>query len=130
MKITNPVNQANGITRVITIWVICLHTIIHLLGIFFCVSGYIIIGSTKVKLEDLQGWHLSEFFILIAVLSLILVLITALNSGQAHRNCLVWVETGLQIALSFGTFIYTMVFNHIYQLMSWEIPLRMPYQIN
>ena len=119
MNLTRQSDQNNWITHMITVWVVCLHVIFHLVTINIFVTGWIRIGETKVEIKDLQNWYLSEFFVLIAVLSLMFVIITVLSSGQGQRNRFIWIEKGLQVALSFGTFIYTMVLNHIYPLMSF-----------
>jgi hypothetical protein len=112
-----PLNR--DFSQAITLWVVALHTLIHLVTIFIQTTASIGNAPATLPFHRLTQWTTAEWLLGVSILSLAFVLSTVVMATLTGDRSYPPSVGLFQLALAVGTCVYAMVLNHLFAFMAF-----------
>jgi hypothetical protein len=105
------------ISSAITLWVVALHTLIHLVTLVIQATATIYDTPSTLPLHRLTSWTTGEWFLGVSILSMVFVVSTVVMGIFSGERSYPWAVAIFQVALAFGTCVYAMILNQLFPFM-------------
>lgn len=117
LETLDPVER--DICHAVTLWVVTLHTCVHLASIFILSTASIRGPFSTLSVDRLSTWTAPECFLIVSVVSLMGVVSTVAMGTLARERCYPRLVAFFQVALAAGTCIYAMILCHLFPFMAF-----------